>query len=39
MPFREVERQQVRDVGIRGSLRQFGEHMKQVGIRLDNGEI
>jgi hypothetical protein len=29
-----VERQQVADVGIRCTLRQFGEHVQQVCVRL-----
>lgn len=35
LPFDEVKRLQVRNVGIRCPLRQFGEHVKRVGIRLD----
>jgi hypothetical protein len=33
--FREVERQQVGDIGIRCALRQFGEYMQEVRVRLD----
>jgi hypothetical protein len=33
--FREVERQQLRDIGIRCVLRQFGEFMQEVHVGLE----
>lgn len=35
LPFRVVERQQVTDVSVRSTLRQFGQHVQQPGVWLN----
>lgn len=37
LQFRVVERQQVRDVGVRCALRQFLQHVQQIRVWLDVG--
>lgn len=35
LPLRVIERQQIADVSVRGTLRQFGQHVQQPGVWLD----